>query len=90
MIYIKRDAVLSTLDRLGKIADESAGELICEIVRATLNAARNHVMLMEEKDIDKIERDLRDCRNELCLRCGDYKQRHNGACNGCRWLEADG
>lgn len=29
--------------------------------------------------------DLRDCRNELCLRCGDYKNAHKGACDGCRW-----
>ena len=27
------------------------------------------------------------CRDELCLRCGDYKQRHLGACDGCRWKE---
>ena len=30
-------------------------------------------------------RDFRDCRNELCLYCGKYKERHNGACDGCRW-----
>lgn len=30
--------------------------------------------------------DFRDCRNELCFRCGEYINRHNGACNGCRWL----
>ena len=30
-------------------------------------------------------RDFRDCRNELCLQCGQYKQRHLGACDGCRW-----
>jgi len=30
-------------------------------------------------------RDYRDCRNELCLRCGQYKEKHLGACNGCRW-----
>ena len=29
--------------------------------------------------------DFRDCRNELCYRCGDYKQRHLGACDSCRW-----
>ena len=27
------------------------------------------------------------CRNELCLRCGSYKMRHLGACDGCRWKE---
>jgi len=29
--------------------------------------------------------DLEVCRNELCLYCGQYKQRHLGACDGCRW-----
>lgn len=31
---------------------------------------------------------MRDCRNELCLKCGDYKMRHKGACDGCRWRES--
>ena len=30
---------------------------------------------------------LRDCRNELCLRCGQYKEAHLGACDGCRWKD---
>lgn len=30
-------------------------------------------------------KDYRDCRNELCLRCGEYQERHLGACDGCRW-----
>jgi len=28
-----------------------------------------------------------DLRNELCLKCGQYKQAHTGACDGCRWKE---
>lgn len=35
----------------------------------------------------QLKSDLKDCRNELCLKCGDYKQAHNGACDGCRWKE---
>ena len=38
----------------------------------------------------ELKRDLKDCRNELCLRCGDYKQRHLGACDGCRWRADNG
>lgn len=34
---------------------------------------------------DELKRNLRDCRNELCLRCGNYSERHLGACDGCRW-----
>jgi len=37
--------------------------------------------------IEELSRNLKDCRNELCLRCGDYHQRHMGACSGCRWLD---
>lgn len=29
--------------------------------------------------------ELEDCRNELCDRCGRYRDEHEGACNGCRW-----
>lgn len=36
-------------------------------------------------DADKLLKMLKDCRNELCLKCGNYKQAHNGACDGCRW-----
>lgn len=37
--------------------------------------------------VEDLQRKLKDCRNELCLRCGEYKRRHLGACDGCRWLE---
>lgn len=32
-----------------------------------------------------LQTDYEDCRNELCLRCGDYKMAHLGACEDCRW-----
>lgn len=35
--------------------------------------------------IDELCVELRTCRNELCLKCGDYKFAHKGACDGCRW-----
>lgn len=28
---------------------------------------------------------LKECRDELCLQCGRYKESHNGACEGCIW-----
>ena len=36
--------------------------------------------------IEKLSEDLKDCRNEMCLRCGEYTERHLGACDGCRWM----
>ena len=37
--------------------------------------------------IADLKSDLKDCRNELCLKCGNYKQKHLGACDGCRWRD---
>lgn len=31
------------------------------------------------------KKDFNDCRNELCLQCGRYRESHLGACDGCRW-----
>ena len=38
-------------------------------------------------DMENKLSDLTDCVNELCYRCGQYKKAHEGACNGCRWLQ---
>ena len=34
-----------------------------------------------------LEKELKNCRNELCLRCGSYREAHKGACDGCRYKE---
>lgn len=52
--------------------------------KAELLDLRKRVELQRE-ELKRIQIDLADCRNELCLRCGQYKERHNGACEGCRW-----
>ena len=50
--------------------------------------ARIRKLVVEAKaDHDRLKSELRDCRNELCLRCGSYKQAHLGACDGCRWKD---
>lgn len=33
------------------------------------------------------QRRAQDARNELCLKCGRYKEAYIGACDGCRWKE---
>ena len=48
---------------------------------------RASVMSDAADTIEELRRNLKDCRNELCLKCGEYKQRHLGACDGCRWKE---
>ena len=47
------------------------------------------------KERDELKKELHDAkselnamRNELCCKCGNYREAHNGACDGCRWKEA--
>ena len=35
--------------------------------------------------IVRLRKELKNCRNELCLKCGNYREAHNGACDGCRY-----
>ena len=37
------------------------------------------------KERDELKKELADMRNELCCKCGKYRDAHNGACDGCRW-----
>ena len=37
------------------------------------------------KERDELKKQLHEAKNELCCRCGKYRDAHNGACDGCRW-----
>ena len=47
-----------------------------------------HKLRDAESNLATSQRRAQDARNELCLKCGEYKEAHNGACDGCRWKEA--
>lgn len=40
-----------------------------------------------QKELTITKKELNMCRNELCFRCGEYRNAHLGACDGCRWKE---
>ena len=40
------------------------------------------------KERDELKKQLHEAKNELCFKCGNYRDAHNGACDGCRWKEA--
>ena len=40
------------------------------------------------KERDELKKQLHEAKNELCFKCGNYREAHNGACDGCRWKEA--
>ena len=37
------------------------------------------------KERDEARKQLHEAKNELCFKCGNYREAHNGACDGCRW-----
>ena len=37
------------------------------------------------KERDEMKKELAAMRNELCCKCGNSREAHNGACDGCRW-----
>ena len=55
-------------------------DLESKIVASVMYDLVNNDLLMEQSD-------YKDCVNELCLKCGSYREEHNGACDGCRWLK---
>ena len=40
------------------------------------------------KQLEQTQAERDAMRNELCYLCGNYREAHNGACNGCRWKKA--
>ena len=67
------DAVYSAADMLENHASDRA-DLVSEIEKLRKQLEQTHT-----------ERDV--LRNELCFKCGKYREAHNGACDGCRWKE---
>ena len=54
------------------------------------NHASDHAALVAEieklrKQLEQANSELAAMRNELCYKCGKYREAHNGACDGCRW-----
>ena len=45
-------------------------------------------LMIANAEISRLRAENRTLRNELCLKCGSYREAHRGACGGCRWKEA--
>lgn len=45
------------------------------------------IMVIEslQKQLHEAKSELDAMRNELCYKCGNYEQAHNGWCDHCRW-----
>ena len=67
---------------------EANEKIIAELDAARDNMIQLKVTVQEMKcEYDLMRSDLHDCVNELCYQCGQYREAHNGACDGCRWLK---
>lgn len=66
------------------------GELEPDVPGKTFDEQENETRAMLEgkpvkTKVQRLQDELRNCRNELCLKCGNYKEAHLGACNDCRY-----
>ena len=77
---IIREAVHGVLD------EYLCGDLMKDIEKQIVDDVRGGLEKHEPTRL-MAETDFHDCVNELCMRCGQYKQEHNGVCDGCRWLK---
>jgi hypothetical protein len=69
-----------------KSTNKALNALTKDLAKEQLDLAQTSGDLMEVICIvSESEDDLHDCVNELCLKCGQYRQEHLGACDGCRW-----
>ena len=55
-----------------------------ERIHDTVSGLRDTVSRIINKCMN-LQSELKNCRNELCLKCGNYREAHNGACDGCRY-----
>ena len=61
-------------------------EITCCKAEKELGQLRQENIVLREA-LEESQRRAQDARNELCLKCGEYKEAHNGSCDGCRWKE---
>ena len=62
---------------------ECTWDYIDRLRMALASACKGRDELKKQLHESKLE--LAAMRNELCYKCGNYKEAHNGACDGCRW-----
>ena len=70
------------IEELHEIMEKQA-ESNARLIAEALKKDEEIGQLQEELAHVKTERDA--MRNELCFKCGKYREAHNGACDGCRW-----
>ena len=78
------------MSKLSEILSDAVNNMGNALTRAqwpepTVEAFKT--LVLAAGDAEYAMSDLHDCVNELCLKCGQYREAHNGACDGCRWKQ---
>ena len=88
--YIKREDALKMcsgeIQNIRYMTDVFGKKYECCVGARRINADEIAEQIKKIPSADVVSaQDFRDCRNELCLKCGQYQTKHLGSCNGCRW-----
>lgn len=81
----------NTVERLARYTEKCLREKTDPDFAKAVAEAREELMelhktlLVSIMERGRLEVELEGCRNELCLKCGFYRDSHKGACDGCRW-----
>ena len=77
---------------MSEVIDKIISDLKEDLVKETeahQKSVDRLLLHVHERDgyIERLRGEYKVALNELCLKCGSYRERHNGACDGCRFLK---
>lgn len=75
------------LDTANKIVERCSDEVDCNSCRMLCEDPKYCLARLAAFSIDNLVRQLKECRDELCLHCGNYRMAHEGACDGCKYKD---
>lgn len=68
-------------------ANDSLKEAIARRDKQIEDMKRGMAQLAKAVAVKEEQSELHTIKNELCQYCGKYKQAHEGACDGCKWMD---
>ena len=74
-----------------QVLEERIGELK-NIRQLLVKCQKDYECAVFERDMVRKQNErllisLKDCANELCLKCGKHRNSHLGACDDCKWKD---
>ncbi len=83
------DAIVRMVEEIFNPQTAKEEEELCHLLTTIAERIVDECYVMFKEDVDKqaenIDCTIKDLRNELCLKCGDFDKAYLGACDNCRW-----